>query len=97
MRISFSALPTPALWSLCSLSLFSLSVLSLCSLCSWCGKFAAQGGASRDIHYMTVDVTDNDYNPHLIRFYMQHVVRLPTCPSQAHYLNSKPQTLKSHV
>ena len=33
------------------------------------------------MHYMTVDVTDNDYNPHLIRFYMQHVVRLPTCPS----------------
>jgi hypothetical protein len=30
---------------------------------------------------MTIDVTDNDYNPHLIRFYMQHVVRLPTCPS----------------
>jgi hypothetical protein len=41
----------------------------------WCGKFVAEGGASRDVHYMTVDITDNDYNPHLIRFYMEHVVR----------------------
>ena len=40
------------------------------------------------MHYMTVDVTD--YNPHLIRFYMQHVVRLPNCRSHAHYLNPKP-------
>ena len=39
----------------------------------WCGTFQAEG-QDEDLHFMTVDVSD--YNPHLIRFYMEHVWKL---------------------
>ena len=49
----------------------------------WSGKFEADGDGA-DVKYMTVTVPPkgeeedlmNSYNPHLIRFYMQHVVSI---------------------
>ena len=38
-----------------------------------CGKLEAEG-QNEDLKFMTVDVSD--YNPHLIRFYMEHVWKL---------------------
>ena len=43
------------------------------NFCRWCGKFSADGDGN-DVHFMTVN--KDDYNPHLIRFYMEHVWKL---------------------
>lgn len=53
------------------------------NIAPWCGKFEADGDGT-DVWYMTVNVPPkgqaadihNSYNPHLIRFYMEHVWKL---------------------